>query len=289
MDLVAACQAFVSVAERGSFTHGAARLGVSQSVVSRRVAALEAHLGGRVLDRDGRRPAPTVLGSRVLPTARRLADLAETLVQDAEEAHLVPWPLAVPAGWDVRDLAGLDLAGRDHDLPVQVVEAPARRRPELLATRAVHAALLARPAAEATWRVPLGLAAATADRSVRHLEDLRRTRRGSSGRAVRLWLVEEDDVPHVRDRLAAAADAAGLAPSQVAQAASPGAAVGAVLASRDLLLASEEEAARYDLVWSPLASPTLERGYVVAAGVPADADRVRAALGAALARAAGAS
>ncbi|VXC09329.1 helix-turn-helix domain-containing protein [Nocardioides sp. AX2bis] len=289
MDLVAACQAFVSVAERGSFTHGAARLGVSQSVVSRRVAALEAHLGGRVLDRDGRRPAPTVLGSRVLPTARRLADLAETLAQDAEEAHRVAWPLAVPPGWDVRDLAGIDLAGRDHDLPVHVVEAPARQRPELLATRSVHAALLARPSAEATWRVPLGLAVATAGRTVRHLEDLRSTRRGSGGRGVRLWLVEEDDVPHVRDRVSAAADAAGLAPTQVALAPSAGAAVGAVLASRDLLLASAQEASRYDLVWSPLATPALERGYVVAAGVPADADRVRAALGPALARAAGAS
>ena len=284
MDLVAACQAFVSVAERGSFTQGAARLGISQSVVSRRIAALEERLGGQVLDRRGRHPAPTVLGGRVLPTAQRLVALAAVLELEAEDARRVAWTLAVPAGWDVRDLAALDLASRDQDLPVRVVEASPSRRTEMLATRDVDAALVSRPEGEATWRVRLGVAAAVPRSEVVHLEQLRQGRRSGVGRRRRLWLLEEDDVPHVRDRLVAAAEAAGLAPTQLAVAPSAGAAVGAVLASSDLLLASEHEAERYDLAWTQLAEPALVRGYAVAAGVHADADRVRTALGDALAR-----
>ena len=228
----------------------------------------QAHLGGRVLDRDGRRPAPTVLGSRVLPTARRLSDLAETLVQDADEAHLVPWPLAVPAGGDVRDLAGLDRPlRRPPGAGRRGVRPPA---PGFLATRAVHAALLARPAAEATWRVPLGLAAAmptgrratsrtSAERGAGRVAApcacgcLRRTMCPTCGTGWRRRpTLPASRRPRSRRR-----------PPPV-----PRSGLGAGL--EDLLLASAEEAARYDLVWSPLASPTLfERGYVIAAGVPA--------------------
>ncbi|AUH44395.1 hypothetical protein CXR04_33090 [Streptomyces sp. CMB-StM0423] len=47
MDLVGACRAFVSVGTRESFTVGAAAAGLSQPVVSRRIAALENHLRQR--------------------------------------------------------------------------------------------------------------------------------------------------------------------------------------------------------------------------------------------------
>lgn len=289
VDLVSACRAFVSVVERGSFTSGAARLGISQSVVSRRIAALEGRLGGALLDRRGRRPTPTTLGDRVLPTARRLVSVADLLDLDAEDARLTAYELAVPPGWEVRDLAALDLAGRDHGLPVLTVEASAPQRVELVLTRKVHAAVTSRPAAEATWRIPLGVATATPHDSVHGLEHLKADRRRARVRAPRLWLLEEDDVPHVRDRIVGAAEAAGLAPSQVAVASSVGAAVAAVLSSSDLLLASEYEAERFDLAWSRLRAPEVSRGYVVTAGVATDAERVRAAVGAALAQALGAT
>lgn len=287
MDLVAACRAFVSVAERGSFTAGAARLGIAQSVASRRVAALEQHLGGPVLDRRGR-PTPTELGRRVLGTARQLVATADRLELDAEDARGLVWEMAVPRGWSLPDLVALDLAGRDQDLPVHPVQEPPGRRVELLATRAVQAALLARPPQEATWRVPLGVASATPRPAAVPLTALRRPRRGSGPRA-RLWLLEEDDVPHVRDRLVTAAESAGLAPTQVALAPSTAAAVAAVLTSADLLLTSGVEAARYELAWSPLAGLDLARGHDLVATSPDDAARLRAAVGPALAAALGVS
>lgn len=287
MDLVAACRAFVSVAERGSFTSGAARLGISQSVASRRVAALEQQLGGPVLDRRGR-PTPTVLGQRVLATARHLVATADRLHLEAEDARALVWQVAVPRGWSVGDLVALDLAGRDHDLAVHAVEGAPTERGELLATRAVQAALVRRPAEEATWRAPLGVATATPREDAVHLAALRRTRRDAGRPRPRLWLLEEDDVPHVRDRLVAAAEAAGLAPTQVALAPSPAAAVAAVLTSTDLLLASPHEAARHDLPWAPLGGLDLHRGYDLAAAAPGDAVRLREAVGSALAAGLGA-
>lgn len=288
MDLVAACRAFVSVAERGSFTAGAARLGIAQSVASRRVAALEQQLGGPVLDRRGR-PTPTVLGQRVLATARHLVATADRLVLESEDARALVWQVAVPRGWPVGDLVALDLAGRDHDLAVHAVEAAPGERGELLATRAVQAALVCRPAEEATWRVPLGVATATSRPDAVHLAALRRTRRDATRPRTRLWLLEEDDVPHVRDRLVAAADAVGLAPSQVALAPSPAAAVAAVLTSHDLLLASPREAERHELAWAPLGGLEPARGYDLVATAPDDAARLRDAVGPTLARALGAA
>ncbi|GAA4696295.1 LysR family transcriptional regulator [Nocardioides nanhaiensis] len=287
MDLVAACRAFVSVAERGSFTAGAARLGIAQSVASRRVAALEQQLGGLLLDRRGR-PTPTVLGQRVLATARHLVATADRLDLEAEDARALVWQLAVPRGWSVADLVALDLAGRDHDLAVHAVEGAPAERAELLATRAVQAALVCRPAEEATWRTPLGVATAT-PRGVVPLASLRRTRRDAGRARSRLWLLEEDDVPHVRDRLVAAAEAAGLAPTQVAAAPSPAAAVAAVLTSTDLLLASRHEAERHELAWAPVGGLELGRGYDLVAAVPDDAARLRDVVGPALGRALGAA
>jgi DNA-binding transcriptional LysR family regulator len=45
MDTLAACRAFVSVSDAGSFTIGAAAAQIPQSVASRRVAALEQEPG----------------------------------------------------------------------------------------------------------------------------------------------------------------------------------------------------------------------------------------------------
>ena len=103
MDLVAACEAFVSVAERGSFTRGAAAVGMSQPGASRRIAALERHLGVPLLDRSGRSPALTPAGHRVLEPARQVLRASETLLLEAEEAGLRSLHLAVPTGCDVRE------------------------------------------------------------------------------------------------------------------------------------------------------------------------------------------
>lgn len=99
---------FVQVGERGSFTLGAAAAGVPQPVVSRRIAALERHLGGLLFDREGRRAALTPFGRDLLPSARRLVELTRTPVERFEpaEVHLAQ-SLAIAAR----------TAGRGHPVP----------------------------------------------------------------------------------------------------------------------------------------------------------------------------
>lgn len=80
MDLLAAFRAFRSIAEHGSLTRSASELGVAQSALSRQVAALERHLGGRVFHRTGRGTVPTELGARLLPRAKALLDECDSLV-----------------------------------------------------------------------------------------------------------------------------------------------------------------------------------------------------------------
>ncbi len=285
MDLVLACRAFVAVADRGSFTHGAAAAGTTQPIASRRVAALERHVGGQVLDRAGRRPVLTPLGSRLLPAARRLVSAAEDLALDVDEATSRPVHLQVPRGWGPRVHADLELAGRDHGIQLAVHEAGPAQRAAAVGARTADVAVVAAPPDGATWSSVLGTAGAVADHTAPRL-DLLRPRRGPST-PPRLWLLPEDDVPHVRDVVVAAADAAGLAPSQVVVAGSPGQALAAALDSRDLVLASAAEATRWELAWTPLESPAVRRGHdVVTDGVHSPAT-VRAWLGTVVAAALG--
>lgn len=75
---------FARVAEEGSFTAAAARLGVPKSTVSRRLAALEAQLGERLLLRTTRKLSLTDFGLGVLEHARQVVaevDAAAALAQ----------------------------------------------------------------------------------------------------------------------------------------------------------------------------------------------------------------
>jgi DNA-binding transcriptional LysR family regulator len=66
--------ALVAVADAGTFTGAAATLGLSQAAVSRAIAALEATLGARLLQRTTRQVSLTATGARVLPAARRVLE-----------------------------------------------------------------------------------------------------------------------------------------------------------------------------------------------------------------------
>jgi DNA-binding transcriptional LysR family regulator len=78
MDRLDAMNTFVAVAELQSFAAAARRLGLSPSVVTRGVAALEERLGLRLLQRTTRSVALTDAGARYLARARRiLADVEE--------------------------------------------------------------------------------------------------------------------------------------------------------------------------------------------------------------------
>jgi DNA-binding transcriptional LysR family regulator len=78
LDKLKALQAFVAIVDRGSLTAAARSLGSSLPAVVRQLAALERHLGARLLNRTTRRQSLTEDGRLYLERARRiLADLDE--------------------------------------------------------------------------------------------------------------------------------------------------------------------------------------------------------------------
>lgn len=78
MDRFDAMQAFVTVADFKGFAPAARKLGLSASAVTRLVAALEEHVGARLLQRTTRSVTLTDVGARFLERARRiLADIEE--------------------------------------------------------------------------------------------------------------------------------------------------------------------------------------------------------------------
>ncbi len=69
-----------AVAEEGSFTKAAARLGVAQSTLSHTIKQLEARLGLRLLTRTTRSVATTAAGERLLQTSTpRIAEIEEEI------------------------------------------------------------------------------------------------------------------------------------------------------------------------------------------------------------------
>lgn len=81
---------FAHVAETGSFSRAAQRLGVPTSTVSRRVAALEAQFGERLLHRSSRKLALTDLGLNLLDHARGLAAGLEEVQALAQHRQAAP-------------------------------------------------------------------------------------------------------------------------------------------------------------------------------------------------------
>ncbi|WP_367123350.1 LysR family transcriptional regulator [Streptomyces phytohabitans] len=288
MDLIGGCRAFVGVSETGSFTRGAAAAGIPQSVASRRIAALERHLGERLFDRSARRAGLTPFGRDMLPSAQRLVRLADAMEQDAKRARLRPLRVAVPETCTTRALAELDAEARAYDMFLEFRPAAPGDRAELVRDHDVRAAVTAVPAEDGTWTVPLGVAGATRlHPGPVHLETLRVGRHGRLPRR-RVWLQPEDDVPHVRDRLMRVRDAVGLQPAQVAVADSLTGAAADVLGSGDLLLCSTAQARELGLHWRPLGELRLARGYAVTAVLGADGERLRTRLWDAVAQCLGA-
>jgi DNA-binding transcriptional LysR family regulator len=299
VDLVSACRIFTSVAERGSFTLGAAAEGIPQSVASRRVAALEKHFRQPLFDRTARRAVLTVFGQDLLGPAKRLVQYAETLEYHAAEAKLRPLTLAVPEICDVRHLAMLDAAAREAELALDIRCAGPELRAAWMRDKAVRVAVQAVPPDDAMWIVPLGLASApppgrheatqgsSSTRRPIRLESLRPSRTEPALR--RVWIQPEDDVPYVRDVLQRAGHRAALLPAQISVAASLVTAVGSALRTGDFVLASADQARELGLAWRPIAeAAVLARGYTVAAHVGDDAVLIRTLVAAELAHALGA-
>ncbi|HLZ85332.1 MAG TPA: LysR family transcriptional regulator [Caulobacteraceae bacterium] len=100
---------FVRAVEAGSFSGAAQKLGVAKSMVSRRIAALEARLGASLFHRTTRRLRLTEIGLAYADRARQiLADVAEAdeiagCLQSALRGRL---SVAAPMSFGLRHLSG---------------------------------------------------------------------------------------------------------------------------------------------------------------------------------------
>ena len=100
--------AFVRVIETGSFARAAERLGVSKSIVSRRVARLEAGLGARLLARTTRGTQPTEVGSTYYARASAILselEAAHEAVASAVSDIAGPIRMTAPLSFGVLHLA----------------------------------------------------------------------------------------------------------------------------------------------------------------------------------------
>jgi len=89
-------QAFVEVARRGSFSLAGEALHLTQPAISKRIRALEAHLGVRLFDRIGHPIVLTEAGRALQPRAESLlADLVDLRRTAANLSRKVTGPLSV--------------------------------------------------------------------------------------------------------------------------------------------------------------------------------------------------
>lgn len=81
---------FAQVAEAGSLTRAADRMGLPKSTVSRRLAALEQQMGEPLLIRTTRRQTLTELGAQLMEHARELASSLEAVIALREQRQAEP-------------------------------------------------------------------------------------------------------------------------------------------------------------------------------------------------------
>lgn len=124
-------RSFIAVVETGGFGRAGKSLGLSKSIVSRRIARLEEDLGTRLLSRTTRGVSPTEAGIEFKARGERvLADLAEAREAVAQQAGGVAGRLrlSMPLGFGIKHVAPVlaELAARHPRLELDV-EATDRR------------------------------------------------------------------------------------------------------------------------------------------------------------------
>ncbi len=90
MDKLQAMRIFVRVAELNSFSGVAQQFGVARSVVTRQVAALENHLGTKLMARSTRRLTLTSEGANYLEKCRVILNLVDAAETGIAEERLAP-------------------------------------------------------------------------------------------------------------------------------------------------------------------------------------------------------
>jgi DNA-binding transcriptional LysR family regulator len=117
MDRLGAMQTFLRVAELGSFAAVAEQGGVARSVITRQIAALEAHLGVKLLTRSTRSLSLTPEGTAFLERCRVILNLVEAAETDVAEHRAVPRGpirLGLPLAFGLRRVAPLLLEFADR-------------------------------------------------------------------------------------------------------------------------------------------------------------------------------
>lgn len=112
LDRLQAMRQFVRVAELGSFSSVAKQLGLARSIVTRQIAALEAHLGTQLIARSTRRLSLTSAGNDYLEKCRVILNLVEAAESGAAAERQVPRGrvrISVPMSFGRRYLSPLIL------------------------------------------------------------------------------------------------------------------------------------------------------------------------------------
>lgn len=78
-------RAVCAIAEEGSVTKAATRLGLTQPAMSAQLRTVELIIGGRLFERTTNGSVPTDLGRQVVDTARRVLDEVGRLLSSARD------------------------------------------------------------------------------------------------------------------------------------------------------------------------------------------------------------
>ena len=110
MDRLDAMRLFVRVAELGSFSAVALQNDVARSLVTRQIAALENHLGVKLMARSTRRLTLTSAGAVYLEKCRVILNLVDTAEADVAAERLAPRGnirISLPLSFGIKRLAPL--------------------------------------------------------------------------------------------------------------------------------------------------------------------------------------
>jgi DNA-binding transcriptional LysR family regulator len=90
MDRIDSMRLFVRVVELGSFSAVAQQMNIERSLVTRKVAALETHLGAKLIARSTRRLSLTSAGAPYLEKCREILTLIDSAEADLTESRQAP-------------------------------------------------------------------------------------------------------------------------------------------------------------------------------------------------------
>ena len=129
--MIANIEALATLSELGTMTRAATRLRVTQSAVSKRIAALESHLGQKLVEPAGRGVRLTSYGVRLLDkTGPFMASLKEALLEEPSPQGsrlVIGISESILSSWGPRVLSGvkstiprLELVANAHRSPVAI-------------------------------------------------------------------------------------------------------------------------------------------------------------------------